>query len=268
VNICSFASLRFCLPFALLALTACAPDPQDAAQTKPGEVAVVPVASDAELERVRVAVQEHVPELQPEHVRATPIPGIYEIQVGMNFGYVTADGRYLISGDLTDLKTREEVTENSRRVARASLVSELEKKGFIEFAPADPKYTVTVFTDIDCGFCRRLHSHIKEYNDQGIAVRYVFFPRSGANTASFYKAEEVWCSADRKTALTQAKLGTDLKGDKSCENPIMDQLQAAADLGLRGTPSIILSNGELVPGYRQPDELLKLLQDSSATPTG
>jgi thiol:disulfide interchange protein DsbC len=263
--------LRYCLSLLILSLAACAPPaPEAGKQQAAAERIDLAPASAGDIEAVRTAIKAHVPDLDPEHVRATPLPGIYEIQIGMNFGYVTADGRYLIAGDLTDLQTRKEITEDSRRVARATLVSNLEKDGFIEFAPeaTKAKYTVTVFTDIDCGFCRRLHSHIKEYNEQGIAVRYVFFPRSGADTDSFYKAEQVWCSADQKSALTQAKLGAPITGDRSCKNPVAEQLQAAGDLGLRGTPSIILANGDLVPGYRQPAELLKLLQASEATPTG
>ena len=264
--------LRHCLPLLILSLAACAPPAPEGGKSQQAAAEQIDVApaSAGDIDSVRAAIKAHVPDLDPEHVRATPLPGIYEIQIGMNFGYVTADGRYLIAGDMTDLQTRKEITEDSRRVARAALVSNLEKDGFIEFAPEaiKAKYTVTVFTDIDCGFCRRLHTHIKEYNDQGIAVRYVFFPRSGADTDSFYKAEQVWCSADQKAALTQAKLGAPVSGDRSCKNPVAEQLQAAGDLGLRGTPSIILANGDLVPGYRQPAELLKLLQAAESTPTG
>lgn len=260
--------LRLYLPaLLLLSLVACKPPtPPDQPPSQPAAASEPAApASSAELEAVRAAVVANMPELLPEHVRATPMPGLYEIQIGMNFGYVTADGRYLIAGDMTDLQTRKELTEDRRRQARIALVEKLDQSGYIEFAPeAQPaKYTVTVFTDVDCGYCRMLHRQIADYNARGIAVRYLFFPRAGADTPSFYKAEEVWCSADRKAALTQAKSGADLKGDKSCDNPVMAQLQAAAALGLRGTPSILLPNGELVPGYRPPDDLLAVLQKAA-----
>jgi thiol:disulfide interchange protein DsbC len=266
-------TLRYCLPvLLLLCVAACKPPTPDSA-----DKAAVPKAADAsapaaasenpaELAAVRTAIKANMPDLDPEQVRASPLPGIYEIQIGMNFGYVTADGRYLIAGDLTDLKTRQEITEDRRRDARVALVEKIDRDGFIEFAPENmpAKYTVTVFTDVDCGYCRMLHRQIKDYNALGIAVRYVFFPRSGANTPSFYQAEEVWCSADRKAALTRAKSGIDLNSDKSCPNPVMAHLQAAAELGLRGTPSIVLPNGELVPGYRPPADLLAVLQQKTA----
>ena len=263
--------LRYCLPLLLLPLAACKPPTPDASTHVPtgdSASAALPTASPVELAAVRAAIKANMPDLDPEQVRPSPLPGVYEIQIGMNFGYVTADGRYLIAGDLTDLKTRQQITEDRRRTARVALVSKLDKDGYIEFAPETlpAKYTVTVFTDVDCGYCRMLHRQIKDYNARGIAVRYLFFPRTGPNTPSFYKAEEVWCSADRKAALTQAKAGVDLKGDRSCANPVMADLQAAADLGLRGTPSIVLPNGELVPGYRAPDELLEALKTAELQP--
>lgn len=266
-------TLRYCLPvLLLLSVVACKPPAPDAADeaavAKAGEPAAQAETSadPAELAAVRAAVKANMPDLNPEQVRGTPMPGIYEIQIGMNFGYVTADGRYLIAGDLTDLKTRQEITEDRRRDARVALIEKIDREGFIEFAPENmpAKYTVTVFTDTDCGYCRMLHRQIKDYNALGIAVRYVFFPRSGANTPSYYQAEEVWCSADRKAALTRAKSGVDLNSDKSCPNPVMAHLQAAAELGLRGTPSIVLPNGELVPGYRPPADLLAVLQQKTA----
>jgi thiol:disulfide interchange protein DsbC len=277
-------NLRYCLPLLMLSLAACAPPTPDANDKVPGVDASTKAASatfaapaatsdnPAELAAVRAAMKANMPDLNPEAVRASPLPGIYEIQIGMNFGYVTADGRYLVAGDLTDLKTGQGLTEDRRRDARVALIDKIDRDGYIEFAPeAMPaKYTVTVFTDVDCGYCRMLHRQIKDYNALGIAVRYVFFPRTGANTPSFYKAEEVWCSADRKAALTLAKTGVDLKSDMSCKNPVMEHLQAAAELGLRGTPSIVLPNGELVPGYRPPAELLAVLQhktDEQQLPT-
>ncbi len=252
-----------------LVVAACAPPAPDqskkaAAVADPAETASVD-GGEAQIAAVRAAIKAQTPELNPDQIHATPMPGVYEIQVGLNFGYVTADGRYLIAGDLTDLKTRRSVTEERRRGARLALLDRVDKGGFIEFAPESlpAKYTVTVFTDVDCGYCRMLHSQIKDYNARGIAVRYLFFPRTGPDTESFYKAETVWCSADRKAALTEAKTGAPVKGDKSCVNPVMTQLQAAAALGLRGTPAIVMPDGELVSGYHPPDELLQMLQAAS-----
>lgn len=260
-------TLLSCLT-ALTLLAACAPPypDQEAQQGKTADAVDVAPASEGEINGVKAALRTTLPELNVEHVSATPLPGIYEIQVGMNFGYVTQDGRYLIAGDLTDLQTQRTLTEDRRRVARLALVDRIGSDKMIEFPATSlpAKYTVTVFTDIDCGYCRMLHRQIADYNAEGITVRYAFFPRSGPDTDSFYKAEEVWCAPDRKQALTTAKAGGALPQDKSCDNPISEHLQAAAALGLRGTPAIILPDGEMMPGYQPPKELLKLLEQAAS----
>ena len=259
-----------------LCLCACAPDYQDKA-TASAEPAAVATADPAPVQEVDVSELEALKQklsgklsgLKIDAVRATPMPGLFEIQSGFNFGYVSADGRFLIEGDLNDLATGQQLTESRRRDARVALVNAFGADRSIEYAPKEgpAKYTVTVFTDIDCGYCRKLHQHIAEYNADGIAVRYLFFPRSGPDTASFHKAEKVWCAADRKEALTQAKLGSGFEGDMSCGNPIMDHLKLAAQLGLRGTPAIILPDGELIPGYQPPDELLRILAEHDKAPS-
>ena len=204
-----------------------------------------------------------------EAVRSSPLPGLYEIQSGMNFGYVSADGDYLIEGDLVRLSTGETLTENRRKVARLAAVNKLGVDNMIVFAPpADQiKHTITVFTDVDCGYCRMLHSQVAQYNAKGIAIHYVFFPRTGPNTESFFKAEKVWCSADRKAALTQAKLGADIKAP-DCKNPVLQQYTTGASIGVRGTPSIILEDGEMIPGYQPPDQLAQMLDGKAAKAAG
>lgn len=260
-----------------LALGACAP-PTPEGQTQatsavPATATPPPAVIDADpndLEAVKQRVAANLKGVTVDAVRATPMPGVYEVQSGMNFGYVSLDGRYLIEGDLNDIASGQSLTEDRRRVARKLLVDKVGTDQIIEYAPANgpAKYTVTVFTDIDCGYCRKLHQHIAEYNADGIAVRYMFFPRSGPDTDSFHKAEKVWCAKDRQAALTQAKLGSGYEGDMSCTNPIMDHLKLASALGLRGTPAIVLPDGELVPGYQTPEQLLRTLATHSVTPAG
>lgn len=275
----------------VLALSACAPpyDPAESARESASDaasepavaaapaaaaVAVAPLAAGEEA-ALRAALAKTLPQLQVDAVQATPLPGLYEIQVGLNFGYVSQDGRYLIAGDLTDLAAQRELTEERRRGARLALVGGLGEEQTITFAPAGgpARHTVTVFTDIDCGYCRMLHQQMADYHAQGIAVRYLFFPRSGEGTESFHKAEQVWCAADRRAALTQAKAGERLSNDRSCRNPIGRQLQLAGELGLRGTPAIILPNGEVIPGYQPAAQLIKVLEQAAtpvaaATPAG
>jgi thiol:disulfide interchange protein DsbC len=204
------------------------------------------------------------------NVKPSPIPGIYQIQHQREFAYVTGDGRYLLRGDLVDLKTGAELTENLRRVDRLDVLARLGPKKLIEFAPPAPvaaKYTVTVFTDIDCGYCRKLHAEMAQYHAKGIAIRYAFFPRSGPDTESWKSAEAVWCAADQRKALTEAKAGQTVKvKGKICDNPIAEEYQIAQDLGIRGTPMMVLPNGDVYPGYVPAAQLAAKLAESEARP--
>jgi len=207
---------------------------------------------ESELERVKAKVSEYLPEIRQADIRPTSAPGLYEIQSGPLFGYVSEDGKFLIQGDLINIQSGEEVTENRRREYRLTRIGELGADNLIEFAPAGgakASRVVTVFTDIDCGYCRKLHSEIADYNAAGISIRYAFYPRSGLGTESFRKAEAVWCAPDRKSALTQAKMTGQFSGDHSCANPIAKEWQLGQELGLRGTPMMILPDGEVVNGY-------------------
>ncbi|MBA4285815.1 MAG: disulfide bond formation protein DsbC [Xanthomonadaceae bacterium] len=208
--------------------------------------------------------------ISADNVRPSPVDGLYEIQHQREFAYVTADGRYLLRGDLVDLKTGEELTENRRRVDRLDVLAKLGSKKLIEFAPPPPmvaKYTVTVFTDIDCGYCRKLHSEIAQFNAKGIAIRYAFYPRSGPDTESWYSAEAVWCAADQRKALTEAKAGAQIKlKGKACDNPVAEEFQLAQDMGIRGTPMMVLPNGDIYPGYVPASQLAAKLAELGAKP--
>ncbi|MGQ0620221.1 MAG: DsbC family protein [Panacagrimonas sp.] len=269
----------FLIPVAGLLVSACAPPLPESGSAvtavethppgEPTETAALPVAVDpGDLDAVKRAVAEHLPGVKVDAIRATPLPGVYELQAGMNFGYVSGDGRYLIEGDLNDLTTGAKLTEDRRRGARMALMSGVPDDQTIEFLPENKpaKYTVTVFTDVDCGYCRKLHQEMAGYNKAGIAVRYVFFPRSGPDTESFHTAEKVWCSADQRGAMTIAKQGGKLEGKTTCDNPVMSHYQLAGQLGIRGTPAIILPDGEMIPGYQPPAALEQILASHKATP--
>jgi thiol:disulfide interchange protein DsbC len=232
------------LPLTLAALLACAACAQ---------------ADDPQLEKVRKDVVAKMPGVAAENVTPSAAPGIYQIQKGSDYGYVTGDGRYLIYGDMVDLKTGEEITERQRGETRMAVLKQFGPDQVIEFAPKDPKYFVTVFTDIDCGYCRKLHSEIKQYNDAGIGIRYLFFPRSGPNTPSFMEAKAVWCSADRREALTQAKRGVPIKAATSCANPVQEHYHAGEQIGINATPTMILPDGEIVRGYVRAQPLAERL---------
>ncbi|HKZ73153.1 MAG TPA: DsbC family protein, partial [Steroidobacteraceae bacterium] len=200
----------------------------------------------------RAELASKIPGAKADDLRPSPIPGVYELMRGTDIAYVSTDGKYVIDGDLYDLASSDNLTETRRRGARVRLLSDVPESEMLVFSPRDPKHTITVFTDIDCGYCRKLHTQIAEYNRRGIKVRYLFYPRSGPDTESWEKAVEVWCSPNRNEALTRAKRGDEL-GTKPCaKSPVERHYNLGQEFALRGTPAIILANGELLPGYVSP----------------
>jgi thiol:disulfide interchange protein DsbC len=212
----------------------------------------------------RVEVSSRIPGTHPDQLRATPVPGVYELTRGTDIAYVSSDGKYAISGDMVALASDENLTESHRREIRAHMIAAIPESEMLVFGPQDAKYTVTVFTDVDCAYCRKLHSEIAQYNHLGVRVRYLLFPRTGPGTPSWLKAEQVWCSADRKDALTRAKLGQPLTNKPCATNPVARFHALGQDFDLQGTPDIVLANGEMFPGYVPPAELAAHLRDPKA----
>ncbi len=208
----------------------------------------------------RIEISSRIPGTKPEELRATPIPNIYELTRGSEIAYVTTDGKYAISGDMFDIPKNADLTEDHRRDLRVQQIGSIPESQMVIFGPKDPKYTVTVFTDVDCAYCRQLHSQIADYNRLGIRVRYLFYPRSGPNTESWTKAEQVWCSDNRNDALTRAKLGQPLKAKRCADTPVARTYAMGREFGLQGTPAIVASNGTMFPGYLAPTELLQELK--------
>ena len=219
-----------------------------------------PAKSDPRLE-----IASKIPGTRPDDLRASPIQGVYELTRGADIAYVSSDGKYAISGDLYDLAANDNLTEQHRRETRAKLIAAIPESDMLIFGPKDPKYTITVFTDVDCAYCRRLHSEMADYNRLGIRVRYLFYPRSGPNTESWTKAEEVWCSDNRNDALTRAKLGQELKAKPCANNPVARHYALGRDFDIRGTPAILMPDGEMLPGYLPPPMLAQHLKEGPAS---
>lgn len=208
---------------------------------------------------IRKALAAVLPNAQPDQIKPTPLPGLYEVSFGAQLFYISEDGRHLVQGHIMDLATRTDLTEERQGVLRQEAVAKLGDENMIVFPASKPKHTVTVFTDIDCGYCRKLHEEMKAINELGITVRYMFFPRSGPDTPSYHNAVSVWCAKDRRQALTDAKAGKSVP-NKSCENPIKQHMALVEQFGLRGTPAILLEDGSLVPGYVPAKQLQAMVE--------
>ncbi|MEX2122333.1 MAG: DsbC family protein [Woeseia sp.] len=213
----------------------------------------------AELEKVRAKVSGIFKEIKPEHIEPSPVSGWYTIRKGAIIAYISGDGRYLLQGDLIDLDEEVNLSEQTRNVSRLEMLAGIPEENMIVFSPEVTKFSVTVFTDIDCTYCRRFHSQIDEYLAQGIEVRYLLYPRNGPSDESWVKAEQVWCADDRNEALTLAKLDQKFE-THNCDTSVVHKHYAIGqDVGLRGTPAIVLEDGTLVSGYLPPLELTEAL---------
>ena len=201
-------------------------------------------------------------------IKPSPVPGLYEVMLGATVLYMTGDGRYTVRGDIIDLQSRTNITEDRRQEARIAGFAAQAPRA-IEFAPEAGKIKTTlyVFTDLDCGYCRKLHTEVPALNAAGIAVRYLAFPRSGLKSESYDKAVAVWCAKDPRAALTAAKLGQ--KPTKAtCENPVASQFELGQAIGVQGTPAVFSENGEELGGYLPATELIKLLKEEELLKSG
>ena len=225
-------------------------------------------AADTSEASARAAIQKLVSPNKIEAFEKSPISGYYQAVVGSQLLYVSEDGRYVLQGTLYDADAKLDLT--AQRLARVN-VAKLEAypaSKRITFAPkSKPKYKVTVFTDIDCGYCRKMHSHIEEYNARGIQVDYLFFPRSGPGTPSFSKAVSVWCAKDKKQALTEAKAGA-TPAPLECDNPVAEEFQLGITVGVDGTPAVFAEDGSKIGGYLTPDQLQAQLERVAAEKPG
>ena len=254
-----------------LSLTACAQAPQPPAkqeaaaadsaaktQMKPGQGATAD-------ERARSALAQLNPRAKVDYVGAAPLPGFREVIAGGQLLYVSDDGRYLMQGAVIDLEQQEDVMQNSVALARyrTQLIGTIPHSEKIVFAPPNATHTVTVFTDIECGYCRKLHEEIAEYNRQGIAVEYLAFPRMGLGSQDHKDMISVWCAPDRKRALTDAKAGKSI-ASRDCKNPVTMEYDVGQRIGVGGTPAIFSADGVQLGGYLPPAMLRAKLDELAA----
>jgi thiol:disulfide interchange protein DsbC len=227
-------------------------------------ISLAAVAADTDFSEVEQSIRSLAPGAASIAISETPIEGLLMVQIEGDIVYATSDGKYLIQGRVLDMETREDLTEAAKAQVRRDLLAKVDTGSQITFAPAEPKYDLMVFTDIDCGYCRKLHAEIDQYNEQGIAIHYMAFPRAGVGSHSYDKAVSVWCAGNQRDALTQAKLGEE-PDPAQCDNPIDEQYALGRELGVTGTPSLLTSAGQMIPGYVPPEQLRARLDQMAAS---
>ncbi|WP_416307808.1 bifunctional protein-disulfide isomerase/oxidoreductase DsbC [Neptunicella sp. SCSIO 80796] len=198
--------------------------------------------------------------MQVQQINDAPVAGLKELITDKGVFYSSADGKYLIHGRLFNLNDGL-VNETEKTLAHLRQQGLKDFDGAtIRFAAENEKYRISVFTDITCGYCRKLHSQIAQYNKLGITVDYLAFPRGGLNSKTYDDLVSIWCAADPKEALTEAKAGENVTA-KTCDNKVRSEYEFAVQVGVNATPSIILPDGTLVPGYQTPAQMLAVLNE-------
>lgn len=199
---------------------------------------------------------------KPKAIRSTNLDGFYEVEMsGGSLIYISEDGKYLFIGELYKREDDgfRNLTDERKRAMRVQLLAALDPEETINFGTGSSDASVVhVFTDVDCGYCRVMHRNMSEYNDKGIEIRYLAYPRSGPDTQSFYKIASAWCSEDPKSAITALKNGQDIP-ITNCESPVAEHYALGQTIGITGTPALLLPDGSLVPGAVPADELARII---------
>jgi thiol:disulfide interchange protein DsbC len=204
------------------------------------------------------ALSKLLPDVEIDNVSSTPIKGLYQVVIGTDVIYITRDGNYVIKGDILDLEERRNLTEDIRAGSRIDILDSIKEGDYIEFSSINMQDAIYVFTDVDCGYCRKLHLDVPKLNSLGVTVRYLAYPRAGVDSVVGQEMSNVWCAKDRQKALTAAKNREPIEA-KLCDDPVAEQYALGQKLGVRGTPAIYLQNGKILPGYMPPDEIIKQL---------
>ena len=224
--------------------------------------AIAAHAADNTTQIITDALHKVAPNAKVQSIAESKIAGLYNVVTDGHVILMSGDGKYLIEGHAYDIDAHTDIMHEGMTEARKDGLSKIAKDKKIVFAPPNPKYTVTVFTDVDCPYCRQFHKQIAEYNKLGIAVEYVLYPLS-IHPGADKKAQTVWCEKDRNAAYTNAMNGQALP-QKTCSNPIAEVTSIAAAMGIDGTPAILTRDGTQLGGYVAPAQLVQQLESLQA----
>lgn len=233
--------------------------PADGQQGGDAQAAARSAVQPAIRERILEAVGALQKDIQVVSIAPAPLPGLYQVLIGADVLYFTADARYVIRGEIYDLQELRNITGEQIARLRVQRLLALTPEQYIEFPAREKKHTVYVFTDTDCGYCRAMHARINDYNRLGISFRYLAYPRNGLQAAAAGIMRKIWCAEDRQEALSLAKRGHTVYA-AACADPVDEQYQLGDEMGITGTPAVFSDTGRYLSGYISPGELLTLLQ--------
>lgn len=216
------------------------------------------VQAESETEKLKQSLKARLSEVDITELKPSPVPGLYEIVFGSRVAYVSADGQYMLMGDLIDLNGRNNLTAMRRGSLVLKSIDALGEANMIVLGPSKPKRTLTVFTDVDCPYCSRLHNEVPKLTQAGVKVRYLLYPRAGKGTETYKRSVSVWCAKDRVKAIGTAKSGGKIEM-KTCTNPVDEHVRLGQEVGVEGTPTIVMDDGRVLPGYAPAKDLLAAL---------
>ncbi len=203
-------------------------------------------------------LKKNFPQLTIEEISASPVSGLYQVMASGNILYATQDGRYIIAGDLIDLQNgQNNLSEGARKTSRLKSLKGIEEENMLTFAAKKPEYVVTVFTDVDCGYCRKLHAEMSKLNDLGITVRYLAFPRAGESSETAEKMSKIWCAKNKQQAFNDANNDKAVEGSVCPDRSIARGYELGQAMGINGTPTLVFEDGTIFPGYLPPEKLLE-----------
>jgi thiol:disulfide interchange protein DsbC len=220
-----------------------------------GLLTAVTATADANTDKFKQKLASQLPEFPINDVKPSPITGLYEVTIGGDTVLISADGKYLLTGDLIEVATRTNLSEKKRSMKILDAIEQTGEKDMIVMGPAKAKHTITVFTDVDCPYCAKLHNEVPELTKAGIKVRYLLYPRAGVGSETYKRSVAVWCAKDRIKAVGIAKAGGALDM-QTCDNPVAANIRLGQSLGVSGTPTLVLDSGQVIPGYVPAEKLV------------
>ncbi len=224
-------------------------------------IASMPLAhadQKSDIANIKKTIAKNFDGAKADSVSPSPVKGLYQAVFGTNVLYFSADGKHMLSGNLVDAATKENLTDKARGKLVLKELQAVPRDQELIIGPKNPKHWVAVFTDVDCPYCAKFHKQVPQLTKDGVEVRYLFYPRAGVNSSAFKRMTSVWCSDDRVAAITAAKEGKPIP-EKTCDTPILKHMALAEEVGLRGTPLIVTDKGQVIPGYVPAKKLEEML---------
>jgi len=217
--------------------------------------------SDATIDDARKSLERQYPNIQISSINKID-QDFFEVKIGEEIYYLTLDLKHLIAGNIIEMSTGNNITENSYKKTRLDYLSQISDDDVILYASANSKHTLTIFTDTSCPYCQKLHNEIDNLVSNKISIKYVLFSRNGSDSDAYNDMVSVWCSKDQKKTLDELFDGSFIES-KTCVNPIDNNYTKAMNLSVNGTPMIFFDDGSVIPGYVSSDKIIEALRSKN-----